>query len=573
MQLHPEHMFPSSPGFADLFHDMWKEFMCLPGEAFMVERCEELTRNIRAFENAHRQQEIEATTTTATTGDERLPCFVDEAQVLLQSCEEQFLSATNPSIRRSCFYAVGKSLATVCKGPVMAGAGVPIAHAGRILLSDDADENAMQAVRTCHLEPAQCRQHIERYLTGIEQTDLARICNALQGRPRFAEQFVGQCIVQGNDKDVMTIFDEFLTFQTTEQPTRVPRGLDNASKLSAFHCIDSAVKETYGMSILVSDAGSRRTVGAWLLYLVQELKLLALRYALTGQLQLLFDNHRCEMLTHGLANVQQLEGRLSALIREPIVIRAACNYFGLARYLGSLLREFQDNAAVVRSELPTYVALALFDSGSQPFLLGVDAPINVNSDSIPPNFQGSWKLWLPRASKQTGVVATACNSNGDLQEFLGRDPRYAMVFPDKRVGPNVLLRVHDPADEGRRLMVAIHDRDCDDVKANRVDGKKARSRKGASQRRSDAGDQPSLPLLNIVVAFPATLGTKPVVQVESDQEMTLILDGRNFERAIRNDDGVCNVLKYVLRSNEKGKRRERPEESSDRSAARKSARK
>ena len=110
-----------SPASGDVYNEIRQALKML--HAFIENRCGEVTRSIHNLEVIPRTRGIEATIAAG-----KLPCFVDEPQVLLQCCEHQFPSKT-PDIRRSCFFTVVKSLTLVCKGPLMTGTGVRMAHA------------------------------------------------------------------------------------------------------------------------------------------------------------------------------------------------------------------------------------------------------------------------------------------------------------------------------------------------------------------------------------------------------------------------------------------------------------
>jgi hypothetical protein len=244
------------------------------------------------------------------------------------------------------------------------------------------------------------------------------------------------------------------------------------------------------------------------------------------------------------------------------VVRAASYFYGLLESEKFRMARHVGNLSALGNEFEAYVALSLFNN--TPLLLSRDAPVNPDRVEIPNAFVGAWKLWFPDAAVQTGVLGCDSKQDGDLVEFLGRNPHCAFLFPDVYAGFDVLSRLHELDDPSRHLRASLQMKFREEVADPEraiattdpqamftwSDGTNIKTREQVKERASKAVEEASLPLLRIVVAYPAEM-EEPPVQVLSDTELLLIIDSRNAHLVFDQKDLQLLTQLYELSRNKR----------------------
>lgn len=219
------------------------------------------------------------------------------------------------------------------------------------------------------------------------------------------------------------------------------------------------------------------------------------------------------------------------------------------------------------------MALTLFDSNPA-FKLAVDAPINVNGIDIPDKFVGEWKLWCPEEATISGVLGCDSKQDDDLVDFLGPNPRCALLFPDQYAGADVFEKACDVEDSDRQLQASVQTKfqkqvknpdraiattDLEDIFTH-SDGTIIKTRAEVRERVLQTFRDTGLPLLRVLVAYPTTVAGKEPIEVISDNELLVIIDGRNAEQVF--DSADLKMLRDIYAASQKRKT-ERPQPGTD----------
>lgn len=207
------------------------------------------------------------------------------------------------------------------------------------------------------------------------------------------------------------------------------------------------------------------------------------------------------------------------------------------------------NLSALGNEFEAYVALPLCNS--KPLSLSKGAPINVDRVTIPAAFVGEWKLWYPAEAIETGVLGCDSKQDDDLVEFLGPNPHHVFLFRDAYVyaGSDVLSRLHEVHDPRRHLrastQVKLREEVADLVRAKSStdllamftwsDGTAIRTREPVRERALKSIEEAPLPLLRILVAYPAEVEDARVQRI-SKNEIMLIIDSSNAHLVFDEED-------------------------------------
>jgi hypothetical protein len=429
----------------------------------------------------------------------------------------------------------------------------------------------VQIARKGHLEPEACCAYILSYLgdehghiTNVTSDDLTAMCNTLQGRPRFTASFVSKCLEQGARRGVMEIFNEFVSFQVTGTP--LPQGVarDLRSKISIYWALDGLHARLGALARRRDEPEPGQGDVMW------EFLSMALRFAITGTPQLLTNEKYLELIENGIANIDFQQGSAVVLIREPIVVRAASYFFGLLAFEKSWMAGHVGNLSALGNEFEAYVALALFNK--RPLSLSKAAAINLDRVEIPEAFVGEWGLWYPEEAVQTGVLGCDSKQDDDLVEFLGCSPHRAFLFPSVYAGSDVFNRLYNVEQPERHLRGSLQMKFREEVTDperaiattdlqamfTRSDGTNIKTRKEVQERALKAAEEAALPSLRVLVAYPAVLQEHPPVQVVSENEIVLIIDGRNADAAFQQED-LALLRQLYERSRNRGRKNDQPQ--------------
>lgn len=538
MQLYPDAVFGALSEVASLFERLWRQCRRL-SPSYMAEQVEALSREI------------------AQTP--KILCFVDEAQVLLEQLPNEFPSDRDHSSRRSCFSALVKSMIGLCAGPLMAGTGTRMEAATKeIATALGTKSTAIDVVfgRRGHLTPEACEAYILTYLSfeheagpnQVSAAELRKICQTLQGRPRFTERFVTLCLGKDPDTPVMQVLQDYVSTQVTGSP-KPASSPENWWKISIYY----ALEELWGR--LLRSKQVKRSYGGTLARVLSAFQRAALRYAMTGRAQVLRSPEHANLVEYGLANIQRVGDVSTVSICEPIVVRAASCYFDLLGYQDDRLLDFVGDLSTLGNEFESFVSLTLFDK--RPLELSTSAPINVEGVEIPEAFVGEWALWYPDEAVTTGVLGCDSKRDVDLERFLGQDPHCVFLFPDVFAGSDVFERVFNLANQIRRLQVAIQLKFQKDVRDSdraiattslediftHSDGRIIETREETRARVLQAFRSTGLPLLRILVVYPGVVEDQAPVQVIGEKELLLVVDQRNAHVVFDEED--LTLLKRV----------------------------
>ncbi len=207
---------------------------------------------------------------------------------------------------------------------------------------------------------------------------------------------------------------------------------------------------------------------------------------------------------------------------------------------------------------------------------------------IPDAFHGNWKLWYPEEAIRTGELGCDSKNDEDLERFFGDDPKYAFLFPDAYAGGDIYQKACEVDNNCRQLRVSIQIKLREEVKDSehaiqstsietiftRKDGTEIKTRRELREHVLTAYRNSGLPLLRIVVAYPATLDNQPIVQFISETELLLIIDGRNIQHVLDEED--CALLSQLYNASRTRRvapqqEQETPETSASRNARKRRA--
>lgn len=477
-------MYPGLQPWQWLWIQLYPDYMFVREDS---ELSDKLARAFTSFDNFD-DNLIRRQLARITSAMPMLPCFIDEAQILLKKFEGFFPSVTNPgdaTQTRSMFSAVSKALSgNFVQGPAFSGTGVSLQLTekamfsfapGKEPLSTTAEEPTWSLRDHIysdlpHLNEQQCLDYVGRYLdlSALADEDRARIGRMFRGRPRSSAGLVAYCL--SSNVDIMTGMEQYIT-QITSDPAGLnpsPEGSDGPP--SFFKFISGLDNKLLKFKPLYGESFPERVTDM--------LKDLSVRYALTGrpqdmsnELRRAIDNGAIQfgynLVEQGICRLVRRENEHRAVIDEPLVVLAMCNKYGLRDSVSTMMRRLETDRPSLGKEfekaLATYVMSSDFTLLASKFEDHPALKDILNNDS---QFAGYWKLDTSRGLLDGHVIGQLADDNCTLEQWL-ENPTSVFFFPENETGPDLVFFLINEQD--RKIVVFLQSK----LIQNNLPGKRA----------------------------------------------------------------------------------------------------
>ena len=388
----------------------------------------------------------------------KLPCFVDEAQVLLTTFAGYFPSQQPETSNhgRPLFSVFLRMWESQVDGPVFSGTSMDIKAAMDALASAAAGKfplpNPQNQLYTDlpYLKGEACREYLSRYIDltpreGLTERQRNDIVQMVSGRARLSAQYAGYVLESGNT-DLLGELERFV-----KRVTEIPSGTARDPKANFQAMIDELFQKLFDQLKArgqpTTDYDNIRST----------FRQLCVRHALTGIPQFV-ESQRADSLDFidsGVCRLVREQGTSRAVIDEQMIVIAACNHFSLQSYQWELCTAVSDEASSLGYQFERSLML-MIESGTINLFGDEAVPLEnhplLQGLKLPKRFKGRWRLDMSRGPLYGGTIGCVATGSRSLADWI-KDPTSIFFLPDKHAGPDLVFFIVN--DKGKRVLVLL----------------------------------------------------------------------------------------------------------------------